>query len=434
MSGRRAWRNWGRTQACEPAAVERPRSDFEVVEAVHRAEAAGQRVKVVGAGHSFTDIACTDGRMLSLEALDRVVSVDESAATVTVEAGITIHRLDEELATRGLALANLGDIDRQSIAGAVSTATHGTGARFGGLATFVRALELVTADGEVLRCSPSEEPEVFHCARVGLGALGVVTKVTLQCVPAFTLRHVEQRRPLDEVLEELDTLVDTNDHFEFYWMPHTDACSTIANNRTDEEPIVKSAYKRWRAEVFYPNYFFGVVVGVGRARPSLIPRLNQLVAGGLGTTRLVDRSDRIFISTRLVRFAEMEYAVPRDRAIEAVRGVRELVTRSDFRVGFPIEVRFTAADDIPLSTAAGRDSCYVAVHMARGVDYEPYFRGVEAVMNDLEGRPHWGKLHFQDAATLASRYPQWDRFQSVRATLDPKGRFANAYLERVLGT
>jgi FAD-linked oxidoreductase len=433
MGDQRAWRNWGRTQSCNPAAVERPRSDFEVVEAVRRAEAAGQRVKVVGGGHSFTDIACTDGRMLSLDMLDRVVAVDESTATVTVEAGITIHRLDEELATRGLALANLGDIDRQSIAGAISTATHGTGAGFGGLATFVRALELVTADGEVLRCSPDEEPEVFHSARVGLGALGVVTKVTLQCVPAFTLRHVEQRRRFDEVLEELDTLVDTNDHFEFYWTPHTDSCSTIANNRTDEEPIVKSAYQRWQAEVFYPNYFFGVIIALGRARPNLIPRLNQVVAGGLGTTLLVDRSDRIFISTRLVRFAEMEYAVPRARAVDAVRGVCDLVERNDFRVGFPIEVRFTASDDIPLSTASGRDSCYVAVHMARGVDYEPYFRGVEAVMDDLEGRPHWGKIHFQDAATLAGRYPQWDRFQTVRGKLDPKGRFANAYLDRVLG-
>ncbi len=433
MGDQRGWQNWGRTQSCDPAAVERPRSELEVVEAVRRAETAGQRVKVVGAGHSFTDIACTDGRMLSLDGLDRVVAVDETAATVTVEAGITIQRLDEELATRGLALANLGDIDRQSIAGAISTATHGTGARFGGLATFVRAMELVTADGDVLRCSPDEEPEVFHCARVGLGALGVVTTVTLQCVPAFTLRHLERRRRLDEVLEELDTLVDTNDHFEFYWMPHTDAASTIINNRTDEEPVLKSAYKRWRAEVFYPNYFFGAIVGLGRARPSLIPRLNQVVAGGLGTTQLVDRSDRIFISTRLVRFAEMEYAVPRARAVDAVRGVRDAVARHDFRVGFPIEVRFTAPDDIPLSTASGRESCYVAVHMPRGVDYEPYFRAVEAVMNDLDGRPHWGKLHFQDAATLAGRYPQWDRFQSVRARLDPKGRFANAYLDRVLG-
>jgi FAD-linked oxidoreductase len=433
MRDRHGWRNWGRTQQCDPAAVERPASELEVAEAIRRADAAGQRVKVVGSGHSFTDIACTDGRMLSLDRLNRVLAVDERARLVTVEAGITIARLNEELAARGLALPNLGDIDRQSFAGAVATATHGTGARFGGLATFLRRLHLITADGETLRCSPDEEPEVFHVARVGLGALGVVTRVTLQCVPAFNLRHVERRHRLADVLDDLDRYVDANEHFEFYWLPHTDSCATIENNRTDEPPQVKSAYKRWRAEVFYPNYFFGAVVAAGRAAPSLVPRLNGFVAGGLGTTELIQRSDRVLISTRLVRFAEMEYAVPRDRAREAVDGVRDVVERRGLRVSFPIEVRFVAPDDIPLSTAYGRDTCYVAVHLARGVPYEEYFRGVEAVMDALDGRPHWGKLHFQTAATLAPRYPEWERFQAVRRKLDPEGRLSNAYLDRVLG-
>jgi FAD-linked oxidoreductase len=427
------WRNWGGNQHCTPAAIESPRSDLEVAEAVRRAHDAGQTVKVVGTGHSFTDIACTTGRMMSVDDLDRVVDVDRDQCRITVEAGITIHRLNEELAVRGLALANLGDIDRQTIAGAVSTATHGTGATFGGLATFVRALELVTADGDVVRCSAELEPEVFHAARVGLGALGVVTQVTLQCVPAFNLHHVEQRRRVDGVLEELDDLVDGNEHFEFYWMPHTESCATIANNRTEDPPVVKSAYKQWRAEVFYPNYFFGAVVAAGRVVPSLVPRLNNLVADGVGTTELTNRSDRILCSTRLVRFVEMEYSVPRARARDAVRGVQDVIERNDLRIGFPIEVRFTAPDDIPLSTAHGRDSCYVAVHVPRGVDFEPYFRGVEGLMNELDGRPHWGKMHYQTAATLAPRYPEWDRFQAVRRKLDPEGRFANAYLDRVLG-
>jgi FAD-linked oxidoreductase len=433
MGDAHGWRNWGGNQRCTPAAIESPRGDLDVVEAVRRACHAGQTVKVVGTGHSFTDIACTTGRMLSVDDLDRVVDVDLDTRRVTVEAGITIHRLNEELAVRGLALANLGDIDRQTIAGAISTATHGTGATFGGLATFVRALELVTAGSEVLRCSPDEEPEVFHAARVGVGALGVVTKVTVQCVPAFTLHHVEQRRRLDGVLEELDDLVDANEHFEFYWMPHTDSCSTIANNRTEDPPVVKSAYKRWRAEVFFPNYFFGAAVAAGRLVPSLVPRLNAVVAGRVGTTVLTGRSDRILVSTRLVRFVEMEYAIPRERSRDAVRGVQDVIERHDLRVGFPIEVRFTAPDDIPLSTAYGRDTCYVAVHVPRGVAFEPYFRGVEAVMSELDGRPHWGKMHYQTAETLAARYPEWERFQAVRRKLDPDGRFANAYLDRVLG-
>lgn len=427
------WRNWGRNQECTPIAFEHARSELEVVEAVRRARAAGQTIKVVGSGHSFTDIACTDGRLLSIDGLDRVTSVDRAAGTVTVEAGITIARLNHELAERGLALTNLGDIDRQTIAGATATATHGTGAGFGGLATFIRGLEIVAGDGEVLRCSPHEEPELFHCARVGLGALGVVTRITLACEPAFTLRHEERPGRLDEVIADLDPLVDAHDHFELYWLPHTETCSLLANDRVDEEPRPKSAYKRWRAEVFYPNYFFGALVGAGRIVPAAVPRIAQVVAGTVGNTRLVDRSDRILISTRVLRFAEMEYAIPRAHAGEALAAVRDLVDGGGHRVSFPVEVRFAAADDIPLSTAYGRDTCYIAVHMARGVPHEAYFRGVEGIMDRFDGRPHWGKVHYQGAETLAPRYPEWDRFRAARARLDPDRIFTNAYLDRVLG-
>jgi L-gulonolactone oxidase len=294
-------------------------------------------------------------------------------------------------------------------------------------------MELVTADGEVVRCSPEEEPEVFHCARVGLGALGVVTTVTLACEPAYTLRHVERPASLDEVAAELDGLVDGHDHFELYWLPHTDTCSLLCNDRTDESPRPKSAYKRWRAEVFYPNYFFGALVTAGRLRPPLVPRIAQLVAGTVGSARVIDRSDRILISTRLLRFVEMEYAIPREHAVDAMLAVRRLIDDEHLRVSFPVEVRFAAPDDIPLSTAHGRDTCYIAVHMARGMPHEPYFDGVEAIMNGFGGRPHWGKLHGQRAETLAPVYPEWSRFQRLRARLDPEGRFANAYLGRVLG-
>lgn len=427
------WSNWAGNQHCRPETIERPRSEVEVAEAVQRAKAAGQRVKVFGGGHSFTDAACTDGRLLSLEHMDRVVGVDRAASTVTVEAGITIRQLNHELARRGLALTNLGDIDKQSIAGAVATGTHGTGARFGGLASFIEGLELVTADGEVLRCSRTEQPDVFHVARVGLGALGVVTKVTLRCEPAFNLRHLEHPKPLDDVLAGLDEAVAANDYFEFYWLPHTDMCAEIANNRTEEPAQEKSAYKRWRAEVFFPNFFFGTLVAAGRIAPKQIPRLAGVVAGSLGRTELLNRSDRIFISTRLVRFVEMEYGIPREHAKDAVLAVRSLIEQQGLRVSFPIEVRFVAPDDIPLSMANGRESCFVAVHMAKGVEFEPYFRGVEAIMQGFGGRPHWGKLHFRTAVDLAPAYPDWAQFVALRDRLDPQRRFANAYLERVLG-
>jgi L-gulono-1,4-lactone dehydrogenase len=434
MADAESWQNWARNQRCSPAAREQPRSVLEVVEAVWRAAAAGQTVKVAGSGHSFTDAACTDGRLLSVDRLDRVVDVDRDRGTVTVEAGITIRALNRELAERGLALSNLGDIDRQTIAGATSTGTHGTGARLGGLATFVRGMELVTADGDVLRCSPDEEAELFHCARVGLGALGVVTRLTLGCEPAYTLRHVERPGRFDEVVAELDELVEGHDHFELYWLPHTDTCSLLCNDRTDDAPRPKSAYKRWRAEVFYPNYLFGALVTAGRIHPPFVPRIAHLMAGTVGSARLVDRSDRILISTRLLRFVEMEYAIPREHAVDAMLAVRRLIDDAGLRVSFPVEVRFTAPDDIPLSTAHGRETCYIAVHMARGVPFEPYFDGVEAIMDGFGGRPHWGKLHGQTMSSLAPRYPEWDRFARVRARLDPEARFANSYLDRVLGS
>ena len=389
MAERDTWRNWARNQRCTPAAWETPRSELEVVEAVRRARSAGQAVKVVGNGHSFTDVACTDGRLLSLDLLDRVLAVDNDAGTVTVEAGITIRQLNRELAERGLALTNLGDIDRQTISGAISTGTHGTGSRLGGLATFIRAMELVTADGDVVRCSPDEEPEVFHGARVGLGALGVVTKLTLACEPAFTLRHVERAAKLDEVVAEIDQLADGHDHFEFYWLPHTDTCSLLCNDRTDEAPRPKSAYKRWRAEVFFPNYFFGAVVAAGRLRPELVPRLAAIVGNSVGSTRLIDRSDRILISTRLLRFVEMEYAIPRGTRARGAAGrarphrrrrpARELPGRGALhRTGrHPVEHRARPRDVLHRGAHGARHAARALLRRGRG-DHGP-LRGTSAL-------------------------------------------------------
>jgi L-gulono-1,4-lactone dehydrogenase len=427
------WRNWGRNQQCTPAAVEEPASELEVIEAVERAKRAGQSVKVVGAGHSFTGIACTDGRMLRLGALNRVVAVDRDAGTVTVEGGIPLWQLNQELETRDLALANLGDIDRQSISGAIATATHGGGKPFGGLATFVTGLELVTGDGELLRCSRDEEPEVFACARVGLGALGVVTKVTLQCQPLFRLHSIEKPRPLDSLVDDLDDIIDQNEHIDCYWFPHTDVATVKVANRTEEPIRTKSSWKAWRDDILLANCAFGAAAKLGQRRPDMIPRLMNLVAGGIGKTEVVDVGHRVLCSRRLVRFVEMEYAIPRPELGKTLLRVRDLIEGEGHAVNFPIELRVAAADDIPLSTAQGRETGYLAVHLSSGMPFDAYFRGVEAIMDDAGGRPHWGKMHYQTAETLAPRYPEWARFQSVRARLDPDGRFRNPYLDRVLG-
>ncbi len=457
------WRNWAGDERCAPAAIERPTSIAEIAAVLERAAAHGQRVRVAGAGHSFSDIALTDGRLLRLDRMSRLLEIDRSSGLVRVQGGITIHALNARLAAIGLALENLGDIDVQSIAGAISTATHGTGARLRNIPSQVAALTLVLADGSTLHCSERDDPELLRAARVGLGALGVVAEVTLRCVPAFRLRGLDAPASLEQTLERFEELALANDHFEFFVFPHARTALTRTNNRTEEPARPRGRASAYANDVLLTNHAFGLFCRLGRRMPAQIPHINRLVTRLAGTSRRVDRSDRIFASPRLVRFTEMEYALPRERTVEAVRRVLELVEggpledesggrdsrkggprsagerwrggarRAPFAVPFPIEVRTVAADDALISTAAGRDSGFVAVHMFEGMAWEPYFRAVEAIMDELGGRPHWGKRHFQSAATLRERYPEWERFQAVRRQLDPEGRFANAYTDRVLG-
>jgi L-gulono-1,4-lactone dehydrogenase len=434
-STRTHWTNWGRNQVCVPAALHRPASESElrqIVAGTADATGASSRLKVVGTGHSFSSIACTSGVMVDLSAYDRVVDHDRERGTVTVEAGMSLHKLSDELDRRGLALANMGDIDRQTIAGATQTATHGTGLRFGNLSSQIVGLRLITAGGEVVECSPEQNAEIFRAACVGLGALGVISTVTLQCVPAFRLHAIEEAMPVDDVLANLDALIEGNDHFEFYWVPHTRWALTKRNRRTDEPARPRPKLRQWIDEIAVPNLAFGALCRIGRARPSLIPRVARLIPSP-GRIEYVDRSDRVFTTPRLVRFWEMEYAIPLPALPEALNRVRNLVDELGMYLSFPVEVRMSAADDIPLSTAQGRETGYIAVHVYRGTPYEAYFAGVERIMDDYAGRPHWGKLHFQHSETLAPRYPRWEQFQRVRAMLDPAGRFSNPYVDRVLG-
>ncbi len=427
------WRNWAGDQRCAPAAVERPASIEELSAAIGRAAERELRVRVAGSGHSFSDIACTDGLMLTLERLARVLDVDRSAGLVRVQAGITIHELSRQLDSHALALENLGDVDTQTIAGAISTATHGTGSRLRNLSDQVSELTLVLADGSTLVCSAEREAEVFRAARVGLGALGAIAEVTLRCVPAFTLHGIDAPAPLGETLGRFEELALGNDHFELFVFPHADTALTRTNNRTERPPHPRGRASAYANDVLLTNHAFELICRAGRRFPSLIPRLNRLVTKLAGSSQRVDRSAEIFASPRLVRFTEMEYALPREHTALAVRRVMELVEQRGFAVPFPIEARTAAPDDALLSTAAGRETGFVAVHMYRGMQWEPYFRAVEAIMDELDGRPHWGKRHFQTAATLRARYPEWDRFAAVRERLDPAGRFANDWTERVLG-
>ncbi len=427
------WRNWTGDQRCTPAARERPRSNEELSAALVRAGSRGSRVRAVGAGHSFSEIACSEDTLVSLEQMSGVLDVDAASRHVRVQAGITINALSRQLDAHGLAMENLGDIDVQSIAGAISTATHGTGARLRNISSQVAALKLVLGDGSMLECDEEREPDVFRAARVGLGALGVVAEVTLRCVPAFTLRGIDEPAPLQQTLERFEELALGNDHFEFFVFPYADVALTRTNNRTDDPARPRGRVAAYANDVLLTNHAFGAFCRIARRMPGAIPQINRLVTRLAGRSERVERSASIFASPRLVRFTEMEYALPRERTPEAVRRVMEMISSRGLAVPFPIEVRTAAPDDAFLSTAAGRDTGYVAVHMFAGMQWRDYFERVEAIMAELDGRPHWGKRHFQTAATLRGRYPDWDRFQAVRARLDPGGMFTNAWTDRVLG-
>ncbi len=427
------WRNWSGDQRCRPAEIVVPGSREELVEAIGAAVAAGRKVGVVGSGHSFTETALTAGTMLRLERLGGVIDADRSSGLVKVGGGTVLRELNEELAALGLAMENLGDIDRQTVAGAISTGTHGTGARLRNLSAQVEGLELVGADGAVGHLSAATHPDLLRAARIGLGALGAITAVTLRCVPAFILDRVDRRRPREEVLDAFQELADANDHFELFTFPYADVALTLERNRTDGPPDPRARIPSYLNDVVLENWTLAAFAGAGRAFPRGIPALSVLAARLANGGRTVDRSDRAFVNDRRVRFTEMEYAVPREHGAEAARRVIEWVRANRYPVFFPIEMRVAAGDDADLSASHGRDSAYIAVHQYRGMEWRPYFEAVEAIMDSYGGRPHWGKRHFQTAATLAPRYPGWESFQRTRDELDPGRVFTNEYAERVLG-
>jgi FAD-linked oxidoreductase len=385
-------------------------------------------VRVAGAGHSFSAGAVTEGTLLSLDALARVLDADAASGLVRVEAGIRLRALSRELHARGLAMPNLGDIDAQSLAGALSTGTHGTGTRLPNLSGQVESVELVLADGNERTL---DEGDLLRAARVSLGALGVIAAVTLRCVPAFRLHNTDRREPLEDVLGSLQERADAHDHFEFWTFPHADIALTRTHDRTEAPPKAPGRTRAYVGDVLMDNHAFRAVNEVARRFPRTIPRLNRFASAVASQRERIDWSHAIFASERLVRFEEMEYSVPREQAVPAVRAAREALERH--AVSFPVELRFTAGDDALLSPAHGRDSAFVAVHVFRGMQYEPAFREVEAALSALGGRPHWGKRSFLSAAELAPRYPRWDAFGAVRAQLDPGGRFANAWVHDVLG-
>ncbi|MGV9321742.1 D-arabinono-1,4-lactone oxidase [Streptomyces sp. NPDC003660] len=427
------WRNWGGNVTARPARQVTPASVEELAAEVRGAAERGLRVKAVGTGHSFTSVAATDGVLIRPDLLTGIRGIDRAAMTVTVEAGTPLKRLNAALAREGLSLTNMGDIMEQTVAGATSTGTHGTGRESGSIAAQITGLELVTADGSVLTCSAERNPEVFAAARIGLGALGVVTALTLSVEPLFLLNAREEPMPLDRVLAEFDQLWAENEHFEFYWFPHTGSTNTKRNNRSEGPARPMGLAAGWFEDEFLSNGVFQVAQWMGRAAPVSVPAIAQVSSRALSARSYTDIPYRVFTSPRRVRFVEMEYAVPRAALAETLRELKAVIERSGLRISFPVEVRTAPADDIALSTASGRDSAYIAVHMFRGTPYQAYFSAAERVFTAHEGRPHWGKVHTRDAGYLEGVYPRFTEFTALRNRLDPERLFQNDYLRRVLG-
>jgi L-gulonolactone oxidase len=427
-----AWSNWTGDQECRPAQIVRPHDRAELQAAIVAAAGAGQTISVVGSGHSFTETALTDGVAIDVAALSGTIDADPSTGLVKVGAGTILADLNEELDRLGLAMENLGDIDRQTIAGAISTGTHGTGARLRNISAQVEAVELVTAAGEVRELAGAN-PDLLRAARVGVGALGAISAVTLRCVPAFTLRRVDARWPREEVLDTFEERAAANDHFELFTFPYADSALVLERNRVEGAPQPRGPLAARLNDVVLENWALEALSAAGKVFPAAIPNLSRLAARLASGGKATDRSDRVFASERRVRFTEMEYGVPRERGPEAARRTIEWVRANRYPVFFPIEVRVAAGDDALLSPSHERDTAYIAVHQYRGMAWRPYFEAVEEIMRDYGGRPHWGKRHFQTAATLAPLYPAWDRFQAAREELDPDRVFSNEYAKRVLG-
>lgn len=433
------WSNWAGTQTCVPGTVHHPSDAAEIGRIVREAAASKSTVRPLGAGHSFTPVAVTDGHRVQLDNLSGFVGADREAGTVTLKAGTRLRDVPGILRPRGLALANQGDVDPQALAGAVSTGTHGTGVNFTGFAGMVRGFRLVGADGNEIHAHAGADGvagELFRLGRLSLGVFGVLTEITLDGVPAFRLSADEHAEDFDEVRRTFADRVRGVDHMEFYWFPGTDLALVKENTRlpgvedmaSAGDPGLLGRAGTFVAEEIINNAGLLAICETAKAAPSLTRRLNALAAKTVSTRRYVAEAHKVFVSPRRVRFAEMEYAVPLESLSDVLDEVRRTIDRHRAWVSFPLEIRAAKGDDVALSTAYDRDSAYIAVHRYHREDYREYFDLLEPIFLAAGGRPHWGKLHTLGADQLRERYPLFDEFASLRRRLDPEGLFLNDHL------
>ena len=428
----KTWKNWSGYEQCQPANYREPESIIDIQGIIRESHQNGQNIRVVGSGHSFTALVPTNQTMLSLDKLQGICEVSTDQKKETVWAGTKLSHLGNLLHAKGLAQENLGDIDVQAIAGALSTGTHGTGAAFGTLSTQIEGLEMVDGKGELHWADRQHAPELFSAARIALGSMGIITKLQLRVEPAYLLEFITGKESLDQVLQTYPRYLATNRNYEFYWFPYSGMVQNKFSNCSDKPAKVNSTAS-YISDVVLENYAFKLLSEVARLIPSTCESISRISAKAVSTSQKVNWSHQVYATTRLVRFQEMEYNIPREAFGDVIRLMDERIERERFRVHFPIECRFVAPDDIPLSPAYGRESAYIAIHMYKGMPWKEYFDAMEEIFLAHEGRPHWGKKHSLQAPQLASRYPLWNQFQAMRKQMDPDGIFLNPYLENLFG-
>ncbi len=366
----------------EPASVD------EMIQAVTAATEHGLAVRGIGATHSHSRVAATDGVIVNLDAWNGLVNVDPDGRTATVRSGTRIYELGPMLADHGLAIRNQGDIDRQSIAGAISTGTHGTGASLQNLSSSVTGLRLITSDGNEITCSPTVEPDLFQVARHSLGGVGLITEVELALRSAYRLHERLWSEAPEDVFGRIGELTASTRHFEFFWIPQRDRCACKSLAETDAAPSDLAATRNER----------------------------------------VGWSHDIISSTRNELHTEMEYSVPADRGPDCFNELREMVRRDFPDLQWPLEYRTVASDDLWISAARDRETVTISAHQDISLDDRPLFEACEAIFRSYDGRPHWGKVHYQSASELAALHPRWAQWWQVRDRHDPTNTFVTTDL------
>jgi len=425
-------RNWDGTQSWEPEAIHQPRDEEGIAGLIRRALDEGKRVKPVGSALSWSDIIDVPALALRFDNMADVLDVDGDNRRVRLQAGARLDHVNEALAGHALAFDNFGSIITQTVAGYIATASHGTGARTPMLSAYIDSMRLVDGLGQVHELDADHEPELFSAARVNLGCLGVVTELTLRCVAAFDLEERLELVPFDTLLADLDSYIKNNDYCKLWWLPYTDKVQVYSFNKTTG-PRGGFGITGFLDGTGLSGVLFTTLIALGRVIPRAIPFIHDAVQTiHFRPRRRTDRSDKVIkVSSSIPIHQETEYAIPIDQAAQAIDETRQLVLKADYRVNFPMEVRFVAADDIPLSPASGRDSCFIGAYVS-SLKWAPHlFAAFEELMHDYEGRPHWGKTFARTSQELRALYPDYDTFDRLRRQCDPHGLFRNSFVERV---